>query len=62
MVTAVLLNTYKRIIDKFNTRLSELEGTEKLLDESLVDAGLTEDEIAIVHEIAASDEPVDEED
>lgn len=62
MVTAVLLNTYKRIIDKFNTRLSELEGTEKLLDESLADAGLTEDEIAIVHEIAASDEPVDEED
>lgn len=52
MVTAVLLNTYKRIIDKFNTRLSELEGTEKLLDESLADAGLTEDEIAIVHEIA----------
>lgn len=62
MVTAVLLNTYKRIIDKFNTRLSELEGTEKLLDESLVDAGLTEDEIAIVHEIAGSNEHVDEED
>ena len=61
MVTAVLLNTYKRIIDKFNTRLSELEGTEKLLDESLADAGLTEDEIAIVHEIAGSNEHVDEE-
>lgn len=62
MVTAVLLNTYKRIIDKFNTRLSQLEGEDKLLDESLADAGLTEDEIAIVHEIAASDEHVDEED
>lgn len=62
MVTAVLLNTYKRIIDKFNTRLSELEGTEKLLDESLADAGLTEDEIAIVHEIAGSNEHVDVED
>lgn len=62
MVTAILLNTYKRIIDKFNTRLSQLEGEDKLLDESLADAGLTEDEIAIVHEIAASDEHVDEED
>ena len=62
MVTAVLLNTYKRIIDKCNTRLSELEGTEKLRDESLADAGLTEDEIAIVHEIAGSNEHVDEED
>lgn len=62
MVTAILLNSYKRIIDKLNNRLSELEGGEKLLDESLADAGLTEDEIAIVHEIAASNEHVDEED
>lgn len=62
MVTLILLNSYKRIIDKLNNRLSELEGSEKLLDESLADAGLTEDEIAIVHEIAASNEPVDEED
>lgn len=64
MVTAILLNTYKRIIDKFVERLSAIEGEDKLLDESLQDAGLTEDEIAIVNEIATSTEHVetDEED
>ena len=62
MVTAILLNTYKRIIDKFVERLSAIEGEDKLLDESLQDAGLTEDEIAIVNEIATSTEHVETDD
>lgn len=62
MVTAILLNTYKRIIDKFVERLSAIEGEDKLLEESLQDAGLTEDEIAIVNEIAMSSEHVETDD
>lgn len=62
MVTTILLNTYKRIIDKFVERLSAIEGEDKLLEESLQDAGLTEDEIAIVNEIATSTDHIETDD
>lgn len=59
MVQQILLTQYKRIIDKLTEHISSTEGEDKLLVESLQEAGLTEDEIALVNEISLSTDHVE---
>ena len=60
MTQALLLKQYKGIIVKLTERLSVIEGEDKLLNESLEEAGLTEDEIAVVNEMCVSEDEEDD--
>ena len=60
MTQALLLKQYKGIIVKLTERLSTIEGEDKLLNESLEEAGLAEDEIAVVNEMCVSEDEEDD--